>query len=111
MADTRRALTPIGILLSNGGGHAAGKLGRVIRASLASMFVPQQGRPSVKTQNRADLVALRALVEAGKVTPVIGGTYPLSQTADAIGHVATGHAGHCRLTRASLRPPTEENEK
>jgi NADPH:quinone reductase-like Zn-dependent oxidoreductase len=111
MADTRRALTPIGILLSNGGGHAAGKLGRVIRASLASMFVRQQGRPSVKTQNRADLVALRALVEAGKVTPVIGGTYPLSQTADAIGHVATGHAGHCRLTRASLRPPTEENEK
>jgi NADPH:quinone reductase-like Zn-dependent oxidoreductase len=92
MADTRRALTPIGILLSNGGGHAAGKLGRVIRASLASMFVRQQGRPSVKTQNRADLVALRALVEAGKVTPVIGGTYPLSQTADAIGHVATGHA-------------------
>ena len=33
MADTRRALTPTGRLLSNGGGHSAGKLGRVIRAS------------------------------------------------------------------------------
>jgi NADPH:quinone reductase-like Zn-dependent oxidoreductase len=92
MADTRRALTPTGILLSNGGGHASGKLGRVIRASLASMFVRQQARPSVKTENRADLVALKELVEAGKVMPVIGGTYALSQTADAIGHVATGHA-------------------
>jgi NADPH:quinone reductase-like Zn-dependent oxidoreductase len=92
MADTRRALTPNGTLLSNGGGHAAGKLGRVLRASLASMFVRQQGRPSVKTQNRADLVALKELVEAGKVMPVIGGTYPLAQTAEAIGHVATGHA-------------------
>jgi NADPH:quinone reductase-like Zn-dependent oxidoreductase len=90
MSDTRRALTPDGMLISNGGGHAGGKLGRVIRASLASMFVRRQARPSVKTQNRADLVTLRELVETGKVTPVIGGTYPLDQTAEAIGHVATG---------------------
>ena len=92
MSDTRGALTPNGTLISNGGGHSAGKLGRVIRASLTSIFVRQQARPSVKTQNRADLVALKELVEAGKVTPVIGGTYPLGQTAEAIGHVATGHA-------------------
>jgi NADPH:quinone reductase-like Zn-dependent oxidoreductase len=92
MADTRRALTPNGTLISNGGGHAGGKLGRVIRNSLASMFVRQQGRPSMKTQNRADLVALKELVEAGGVTPVIGGTYPLSQTPEAIRSVAAGHA-------------------
>jgi NADPH:quinone reductase-like Zn-dependent oxidoreductase len=92
MSDTRRALKATGMLISNGGGHSDGKLGRVIRASLASMLAPQQARPSVKSQNRADLVALKDLVEAGKVTPVIGGTYPLSQTADAIGHVAAGHA-------------------
>ncbi|HTE65278.1 MAG TPA: NAD(P)-dependent alcohol dehydrogenase [Candidatus Binatia bacterium] len=92
MSDTRRALTPNGTLLSNGGGHSGGKLGRVIRASLASMFVRQQGRQSVKTQNRADLFVLKGLVEAGKVTPVIGSTYPLGETAEAIGHVAAGHA-------------------
>ena len=92
MADTRRALTPSGTLISNGGGHSAGKLGRVIRGFLASMVVRQQGRPSVKTQNRSDLIALKELVEAGEVTPVIGGTYPLGETADAIGHVAAGHA-------------------
>jgi NADPH:quinone reductase-like Zn-dependent oxidoreductase len=92
MSDTRRALNPAGTLISNGGGHASGKLGRVIRGSLTSIFVRQQARPSVKTQNRADMVALAELVQAGKVTPVIGGTYALGQTAEAIDHVAAGHA-------------------
>jgi NADPH:quinone reductase-like Zn-dependent oxidoreductase len=92
MADTRPALTPNGTLLSNGGGHAAGKLGRTIRGFLVSLVVRQQARPSVKTQNRSDLIALKELVEAGQVRPVIGGTYPLSQTAEAISQVAAGHA-------------------
>ena len=92
MAETRRALTSTGTLVSNGGGHSPDKLGRVIRAALVSMVVRQQARPSVKTQNHADLVALKGLVEAGKVTPVIGGTYSLDRTADAISHVAAGHA-------------------
>jgi NADPH:quinone reductase-like Zn-dependent oxidoreductase len=92
MAHARRALTPTGTLISNGGGHSTDKLGRVIRAAFASMVVRQQARPSVKNNNRADLVVLKELVEAGKVTPVIGGTYPLNQTAEAIGHVAAGHA-------------------
>ena len=92
MSDTRRALAPDGMLISNGGGHASGKLGRVIRGSLASIVARQQARPSVKTQNRADLLALAELVAAGKLAPVIGATYPLSRTADAIGQVAAGHA-------------------
>jgi NADPH:quinone reductase-like Zn-dependent oxidoreductase len=92
MADTRRALAPNGTLLSNGGGHSAGKLGRTIRGFLASLVVRQQARPSVKTQNRSDLIALKELVEAGQVRPAIGGTYPLGRTADAISQVATGHA-------------------
>jgi len=56
------------------------------------MVVRQQASPSVKTQNHDDLVALRDLVEAGKVTPVIDRTYPLPETPAAIGHVAAGHA-------------------
>ena len=92
MAETRRALTPAGSLISNGGGHADGKLGRTVRAMLVSMFVRQQTAPTVKTQNHDDLVALKDLVEAGKVTPVIDRTYSLPETPAAIGHVATGHA-------------------
>ena len=81
-----------GTLISNGGGHAGGKLGRTVRAMLVSMFVRQQATPTVKTQNHDDLVALKALVEAGKVTPVIDRTYALPETPKAIDHVATGHA-------------------
>jgi NADPH:quinone reductase-like Zn-dependent oxidoreductase len=92
MARTRRPLTPSGTLISNGGGHSDGKLGRTVRTMLASMVVRQQAGPTVKTQNHGDLVALRDLVEAGKVRPVIDRTYPLAETPEAIGHVAGGHA-------------------
>jgi NADPH:quinone reductase-like Zn-dependent oxidoreductase len=92
MARTRRALNPGGMLISNGGGHADGKLGRTIRAMFASMIVREQASPTVKSQNHDDLVALKGLVEAGKVTPVIDRTYPLIQTPEAIDHVAAGHA-------------------
>ena len=37
-------------------------------------------------------MVLKDLVEAGKVTPVIDGTYPLREAPEAIGHVAAGHA-------------------
>jgi NADPH:quinone reductase-like Zn-dependent oxidoreductase len=57
-----------------------------------SMFVRRQGRPSVKFPNRKDLVVLKGLIESGKVTPVIDGTYPLSEAPEAIGHVGKGHA-------------------
>jgi NADPH:quinone reductase-like Zn-dependent oxidoreductase len=92
MAQTRRALTATGILISNGGGHEDGKLSRTVRTLLVSLFVRGQAGPSVKTQNHDDLVALKGLVEAGKVTPVIDRTYPLPETPAAIGHVAAGHA-------------------
>ena len=92
MSTTRRALSLKGTLLSNGGGHSGGKLGRVIKAAIVSMFVRQQGRPSVKSQNPADLQVLKELVEAGKVTPVIDGTYSLSKTSGAMAHVGAGHA-------------------
>ena len=92
MSATRRALAPNGTLLSNGGGHAGGALGRVIRLTIVSMFVRQQGKPSPKFQNRADLLVLKELVEAGKITPVIDETYPLRETPRAIEHVGAGHA-------------------
>jgi NADPH:quinone reductase-like Zn-dependent oxidoreductase len=56
------------------------------------MFVRQQGKPTVKFQNRADLLVLKELVEAGKLTPVLDATYPLAETREAIGHVGAGHA-------------------
>jgi NADPH:quinone reductase-like Zn-dependent oxidoreductase len=104
MADTRRVLTSTGTLISNGGAHAAGKLGRTLRLMLASMVVRQQAGPTIKSQNQADLLALIELAAAARVTPVIGGTYPLHRTAEAIGHVATGHARGTLVI--SVAPPS-----
>jgi NADPH:quinone reductase-like Zn-dependent oxidoreductase len=103
MAQTRRALTPTGTLISNGGGHAGGKLARTLRTMLASIVVKQQASPTVKTQNHDDLVVLRGLVEAGKVTPVIDGTYPLDQTRRAIERVAAGHTRGTIVISVSAR--------
>jgi NADPH:quinone reductase-like Zn-dependent oxidoreductase len=92
MAQTRRALAPTGTLISNGGGHEDGKLARTIRTTLVSMIDKQQAKPSVKTPNHDDLVALKALVEAGAVTPVIDRVFPFLEAPQAIAHVAGGHA-------------------
>jgi NADPH:quinone reductase-like Zn-dependent oxidoreductase len=106
MSATRRALTPNGTLLSNGGGHAGGALGRVIRLAIVSMFVRQQGKPSVKFQNRTDLQILKDLIEAGKVTPVIDGTYPLSRASQAVGRVGEGRARGTVVITVSQAPMT-----
>jgi NADPH:quinone reductase-like Zn-dependent oxidoreductase len=54
--------------------------------------VRQQGRPFVSFATNEDLVDLKQLIEAGKVTPVIDRTYPLSETPEAIGYLGEGHA-------------------
>ena len=41
---------------------------------------------------REDLIVLTELVEAGKITPVIDRTYPLSETAAAMRYLEEGHA-------------------
>ncbi|HEX9096057.1 MAG TPA: NAD(P)-dependent alcohol dehydrogenase [Candidatus Dormibacteraeota bacterium] len=95
LSDLRRALTPRGTLVPNGGGFdhrwvASG--GRLIKAKLSFAFVSQSVRTFIASSTQQNLVALSELVEAGKVTPVIDRTYPLSETRQAIGYVGQGHA-------------------
>jgi NADPH:quinone reductase-like Zn-dependent oxidoreductase len=95
LSDLRRALTPTGTLVPNGGGfdnHWFAGGGRVIKAHVVSRFVSHKLRPFLVSFNLDDLVALKELVEAGKITPVIDRTYPLSETPQAIAHVGGGHA-------------------
>ncbi len=95
LSDTRRALTPTGQLQSNNGtsgGRWFGTIATVIKSAASSKFSRRQLGPAIKFQNHADLVVLQGLIESGKVTPVIDGTYPLSATSQAIGHVGEGHA-------------------
>ena len=91
---TRRGLSADGTLLSNGApvGGWTRPLGRILRVLVSSWFVRQQCRPIVHAYRRDDLLALRDLVAAGAVRPVIERTHPLSEAPEAVGHVADGHA-------------------
>lgn len=42
--------------------------------------------------NKKDLLVIKELLEAGKIKPVIDKCYPLSETAEAIRYLETGHA-------------------
>ena len=42
--------------------------------------------------NQEDLGALRDLLQAGKVKPVIDRTYPLNQVPEALRYLEAGHA-------------------
>ena len=57
---------------------------------LAPFVKPQKLRVLSSTERKADLEFLRELIEAGKVTPVIDRTYPLSEVPDAIRYLETG---------------------
>jgi NADPH:quinone reductase-like Zn-dependent oxidoreductase len=95
LSDLRRALTPRGTLLPNSGssgGRWFGPLGRVGAAAALSPFIHRQGRPFVAVVKTKDLVDLTALIEAGKLTPVIDRTYPLIETPEAMSYVRDGHA-------------------
>jgi NADPH:quinone reductase-like Zn-dependent oxidoreductase len=89
LADLRRALTPKGtlVLVGGSGGRWFMGTGRTLRAVLVSPFVGQRLRSFLSTQRGADLVVLRELIEAGKLTPVIDRTFPLSETPEAIRYV------------------------
>jgi NADPH:quinone reductase-like Zn-dependent oxidoreductase len=89
LADLRRALTPKGtlVLVGGSGGRWFMGTGRTLRAVLVSPFVGQQLRSFFSKPTGADLVVLKELIEAGKVTPVIDRTFPLSETSAAIRYV------------------------
>ena len=89
LSDCRRALTPQGRHVPNSG-HSG--MGYIIKATFVSMIVRQQGSTYMATPKPGDLVELKEFIEAGKVTPVIDKTYPLSEFSDAMRHLNEGHA-------------------
>ena len=95
LTHLRRALTDKGTLVIVGGetgGRWLGGFQRQLRAPLLSAFVGQRLRSLMASENAADLLVLRELIESGAVTPVIDRTYPLSQTAAAVQYLEEGRA-------------------
>jgi NADPH:quinone reductase-like Zn-dependent oxidoreductase len=93
LAALRGALSPTGtlVIVGGSGGPWTMGVGRSLRAVLTSPFVSQTLRMFLSSTNRNDLATLRGLVESGQVSPVIDGTYPLSETAAALTHVGGRH--------------------
>jgi len=95
LGRVRRALTPTGTLVLNGGGSPGrliGAVGSLVTAVAVNGFVRQRLRPLMPAQKREELLAVTGLIEAGTLTPVLGRTYPLAGTAEGVRHVEAGHA-------------------
>jgi NADPH:quinone reductase-like Zn-dependent oxidoreductase len=95
LSHLRRALTPRGRLVIVGGetdGRWLGGIDRQLRAILLSPFVGQKLGAFVASENAQDLLALRELIDSGKLAPVIDRSYPLGEVAAAIRYMLDGHA-------------------
>lgn len=95
LSHLRRALTPKGTLVIVGAetdGKWFGGFDRSIRAMVLSRFVDQQLIAFVNSENAEDLIAIKTLIEAGKVTPTIDRSFSLDEAPKAIRYLEEGHA-------------------
>jgi NADPH:quinone reductase-like Zn-dependent oxidoreductase len=87
----KRALAPQGKYVMAGGTPA-----QIFQAMLLGPLMSKKGGKtlggvSAKTK-REDLTTLKEMLEAGKIIPAIDRRYPLSETAEALRYLGTGHA-------------------
>lgn len=96
---SRRALSPDGTYVLIGhdqygaSGHRwVGSLGRFVKLMVIAPFVSQL-HPFRGTRDPGDrLVVMKELIEAGKITPVLDRTFPLSEVPEAIRYLESGQA-------------------
>jgi NADPH:quinone reductase-like Zn-dependent oxidoreductase len=96
LSRLRRALTPTGTLVivgGEGGGRWLGGFDRNLRAVALSRLVGQRLRMLSSKPGQADLQVLRGFLEVGKLTPVIGRSYPLGEVPEAIRQMVEGRGG------------------
>src|SRR5437016_1170073 len=97
-SERRNVLTSNGICVLGGIGGAGfhpGMWGRVLgnfKAAFQSKFTSQKFVTYIAKLTKDDLTALRELMEAGKVTPVIDRTYKIGETQAAVRYLEEGHA-------------------
>jgi NADPH:quinone reductase-like Zn-dependent oxidoreductase len=65
---------------------------RQMFAPLRALFGQQKLLGLMFAERQEDLLTLKDLIEAGKLTPVIDKTYPLGEAAEAIRYLEKGHA-------------------
>lgn len=100
LAESRRALVPTGIYVLIGHDHY-GKAGRRVLGSLPRFFLLAAISPLVRQlakmffaplDRRDTMSVLKEFLEAGKLTPVVDRTFPLSEVSAAIRYLQQGTA-------------------
>ena len=92
--DFRRVLNPNATFVLIGGpktNRLLGPLAHIIRIRMAALRASQKVIFFIASVNRADLLFMNELFEAGKVTPLIDRRYALSELPQAMRHFAEGH--------------------
>ena len=105
LSRLRRVLTSDGTLVivgGEGGGRWTGGIHRQLGAMVLSLFVRQRLGTFIAKPNSTDLDALRALIEAGSVTPAVDRVIALDQVPDAIRDLA---ADACAARSSSPHDP------
>jgi NADPH:quinone reductase-like Zn-dependent oxidoreductase len=95
LSHLRRVLTPQGTLVivgGEGGDRWLGGFQRQIFAPVRSRFTQQKLLGLISKERQQDLLTLKALIEEGKLAPVIDRTYPLGEAPRAIRYLEQGHA-------------------
>jgi NADPH:quinone reductase-like Zn-dependent oxidoreductase len=89
-SDLTRATTRKGTLVVIGGQGSLFR--RLFDVLVVGRFISQRALFFSAKINKEDLGFLKELVEAGKLTPVVDRTYPLSEAAEAMRYSEAGHA-------------------
>jgi len=87
----KRALAPQGIYVMAGGTFPQIFQSMLLGQRNSKSGCKKMGGVSAK-QSQSDLLVLKALLEDGKIVPVIDRRFLLSETADAVRYLGTGHA-------------------
>jgi NADPH:quinone reductase-like Zn-dependent oxidoreductase len=96
-SECKTILQPNGILVVIGGSsHTVNGAGRTLRHSLGTRLASVRGSQKVvifiARMHKVDLGVLAALVESGRVRPIIDRRYQLNEVPDAFRYMAEGHA-------------------
>ena len=88
----QRALNPQGMYIC-----AGGSLPQILQAMFVGPFMSRRNRKrlgsmGIASVNQKDLLCLKELIEAGKISPVIEKNYPLNEAPMAMQYLAEGHA-------------------
>ncbi|MEZ4865601.1 MAG: NAD(P)-dependent alcohol dehydrogenase [Caldilineaceae bacterium] len=92
MVNYRRALKPKGRCVVIGGSLTQVAQALLFGPLLSKVGSQKIGFMGIAKFNQQDLVVLRDLLEAGKVTPVIDRCYPLNEITDGLRYLEEGHA-------------------